>query len=151
VRVWDAATGELERVLVGHEDWVGGCAVGPDAQLVFSSSYDGTVRVWQLTDGAEVLVAPLAGAVLCVAAHPSCPVVACGGGFHIAELVGIDYGAIIVTARHTTDGLVVDCPACGHTHAVALDQLGAELTCVESVCGLRMRLNPFVVTQVGRA
>ncbi|KAI3573868.1 hypothetical protein IWW34DRAFT_823586 [Fusarium oxysporum f. sp. albedinis] len=43
VRIWNAETGECERVLEGHNDYVG--------SVVASASYDMTVRIWNAETG----------------------------------------------------------------------------------------------------
>jgi WD40 repeat protein len=50
VRLWDTATGKERRRLQGHEERVTGLAISPDGKLLASSSLDGTVLVWDMTD-----------------------------------------------------------------------------------------------------
>jgi WD40 repeat protein/predicted Ser/Thr protein kinase len=49
LRRWDVATGDLAE-FTGHTGRVSGLAVRADGAMVASSSYDGTVRVWDPTD-----------------------------------------------------------------------------------------------------
>jgi WD40 repeat protein len=51
VRVWNAATGQVEQTLEGHSDRVTSVAFSPDGGKVASGSYDGTVRVWNAATG----------------------------------------------------------------------------------------------------
>ncbi|MEU4539838.1 hypothetical protein AB0G15_33825 [Streptosporangium sp. NPDC023825] len=51
VRVWDPAR-EASRVLRGHKDEVVDVATGPDGRVA-SASTDGTLRIWNLTDGSK--------------------------------------------------------------------------------------------------
>jgi hypothetical protein len=74
--------------------------------------------------------------------------VACGdagGGVHLANLVGIDLGPLVVTAAARGEELTVRCPACREPFAVDSDRLGTETTCPWPACGGRLRINPFVL------
>jgi WD40 repeat protein len=51
VRLFDCATG-VEHVLTGHRDFVSGLAFSPDGSTLATGSVDGTIRLWNTTDGA---------------------------------------------------------------------------------------------------
>ena len=51
VRLWDPATGELQRVLTGHTDVVEGVAFSRDGRLLAACSRDATVRLWDPATG----------------------------------------------------------------------------------------------------
>lgn len=56
VRVWDVESGKLLKRLDGHQEKVLSVALGPDGKTLFSSSQDGKVRRWdlsELVDGAS--------------------------------------------------------------------------------------------------
>ena len=72
MRVWNLASGRLERTLEGHTDTVGAVAVTADGQRIISGSYDHTVRVWNLASGTE----------LAHWATDTGPVVSCAGSPH---------------------------------------------------------------------
>src|SRR5262249_59949319 len=52
VRLWDAATGKPLGVLEGHTGAVRRLAYSPDGQTLASASFDGTVRLWDVSAGA---------------------------------------------------------------------------------------------------
>jgi len=54
VRVWELATGRLERTLVGGGKAVGGVAYSPDGNRIAAGFADGTVKVWEAADGREL-------------------------------------------------------------------------------------------------
>lgn len=66
VRLWNAATGELEATFEGHGAYVTSVAFDGEAKRVVSASADGTLRLWSL-DGSELhVLRGHGGAVNCV-------------------------------------------------------------------------------------
>ena len=52
VRIWNADSGEVERVLEANFGWVTSVAFSPDGTRVISGSFDKLVRIWNATTGA---------------------------------------------------------------------------------------------------
>jgi WD40 repeat protein/serine/threonine protein kinase len=50
VKVWDARTGRLLRILRGHTDQTAGVDFAPDGRRLASTSLDGTVKVWDASN-----------------------------------------------------------------------------------------------------
>ena len=55
LRVWDARSGQGERVLTGHKEQVPAVAWSPDSKRLASASEDGTIRVWDPDTGTSEL------------------------------------------------------------------------------------------------
>ena len=55
VRMWDVASGQILRTLDGHTGNVTKLSMHPYANILLSSSWDGTVRAWNIQTG-ELLV-----------------------------------------------------------------------------------------------
>ncbi len=147
IKIWNKADGQEFRTITGHRDKVMSCAFSPDGAYIISVSLDDTFKLWRLVDGMEVFTIPL-GSLRCVALHPWKPVAVSGdtgGSLYILDLVGIDYGPIILTAIRKKLGQSVRCPACQQEHPIKQEQLGSELTCPTPGCGLRLKINPFVI------
>ncbi len=51
LKVWDLASGGLERTLEGHSNWVTAVAITPDGRQAVSASHDKTLKVWDLASG----------------------------------------------------------------------------------------------------
>jgi WD40 repeat protein len=54
VRIWDVATGATRHILEGHTNTVLGCAVAPDGTWLVSTSFDKTVRIWDVATGQPI-------------------------------------------------------------------------------------------------
>ncbi len=53
--VWNTSTGEVEHVLTGHKQGIHAAAFAQDQKSVGTSSPDGTIRIWHLETGREML------------------------------------------------------------------------------------------------
>jgi hypothetical protein len=57
IALWDAATVSLSSIgLRGHNGEVTALAFHPDSQTLYSGSLDGTVRLWNVTDGTSTVI-----------------------------------------------------------------------------------------------
>jgi WD40 repeat protein/DNA-binding SARP family transcriptional activator len=61
VPIWDTSSGELVMTLTGHDDEVSAVAFSPDGRRLVTSSWDGTLRVWDAATGAELRVLDVGG------------------------------------------------------------------------------------------
>jgi WD40 repeat protein len=50
-RIWDAITGKQLMMMEGHTDFVYGVAFSPDGKYLLTGSFDGTARLWDLSNG----------------------------------------------------------------------------------------------------
>jgi WD40 repeat protein len=58
LRLWEAETGQLQRIISGQGAPLWNCGWSPSGRRVFSTSMDGTTRVWDAETGAELLRLP---------------------------------------------------------------------------------------------
>jgi WD40 repeat protein len=148
LKVWDQNTGRELRTVLGHTGWDQACAVSPDGSLVASAGRDRALMVWGAHTGEQLASIPLLGDLTSVALHPIAPRAICadmGGNVYVFDLVGIEYGPLVVTAFERGGGPILRCPACFHEHAAESEWLGDVITCPTEGCDQRLRVNSFVV------
>ena len=88
VSVREAATGQELQRLLGHTDWVMGIAFSPDGESLVTTSLDGSVRIWRLGPGSELVAfaVPPAGYGVRVVFSPDGSTIAANGGDGTATL-----------------------------------------------------------------
>ena len=148
LRLWDANNGRELRTFKGHTNSVEACAFSPDGKIIVSGSEDKTLKVWDVSSGHERLSIPLIGSVGSVDLDHFKTSVICGdsgGNMYLLDLIGVEYGPIIITAYQDGQDLVFQCPNCHQKHPIKKEQLGSELNCPALICELRMKINPFVI------
>jgi len=96
----------LQKVLVGHSNWVLSVAFSPDGKLLASGSGDSTVRLWEVATGQEITT--LLGhnhAVNAVAFSPDGKLLASGSGDNNIKLWNVVTGQEITTLAGHTDAV----------------------------------------------
>ena len=53
--VWDADTWKVAQVLKGHRRGISACDLSPDGKTLATASHDGTIKLWHLATGRELL------------------------------------------------------------------------------------------------
>ena len=154
VRIWDMRSARLCMELYGDTGYDKiPCAISPDGNLVIAGSLDRALKIWNVRTGAELARLPLRGRLTCLAVAMKEPLVACGddgGNIYLIDLVGIQYGPIIVTVVDWGGRPTLRCPCCRRAVPLTDDQLALEAVCPESDCGLHLRVNPFAITMSTR-
>jgi len=95
-----ASAPALMRTLRGHSDTVRALSVSSDGTVLFSGSWDGSVRAWRATDGEELYALPAeGGAVLSLAQSADCELLFAGTE---SGLIRVWHGAKTRTLRGHT-------------------------------------------------
>jgi len=94
IKLWDATSGRELLTLHGHTSWVMGLAFSPDGKSLASTSLDGTVKVWSLLPGNEMVTVsiPVAGFGSRVAYNPNGQEFVTNGGDGTATLWNAESG-----------------------------------------------------------
>lgn len=54
IRIWDVASGQVQRTLTGHTNVIYKAELSPNEKLIASSSRDSTARIWDFATGREL-------------------------------------------------------------------------------------------------
>ena len=109
VRIWDVDSRNESHKLVGHSNTVSDVALSSNGKTLFTSSHDGTVRVWNTADWKEKKILETPESNTFLASMTVTP----DGRFTMA---GTTTGTIFVWENET--GILVDTLR-GHTHTVS--------------------------------
>jgi len=143
LRLWEPDSGKEVASFRGHKGRISACAMSPDGALVLSVSSDKTARVWNSGTGDCHAVFRPPGSLQGLALHPSKPSMVCGddgGALYWIDVVGIEYGPLIVPVITREDGSAFRCPACGLVSPVAESSIGRKIECVNGDCRARLKI-----------
>jgi predicted Zn-ribbon and HTH transcriptional regulator len=121
--------------------------VSCDARFVLSTSWDGTLRVWDPVTGREMMRLDFPGGLHGAAFHPAKPLASFGdltGRLHLVELADVATGPTLVTARKLGDSLSVQCRACGQANGLSASDLDRLWTCPSCKAELRLTATPII-------
>jgi WD40 repeat protein len=130
VRLWDTQTGELKRVLVGHDSYSYGLTWSADGRYLASAgSFDYTVRVWEARTGLPLKVLRgLKDAPITVAFSPDGALLAAGtGGSGYVPVWQVAKGKLLKTAETGKPVLDLAFSPDGRTLACAVSEVGVSL------------------------
>lgn len=102
IRVWDVATGQLQRTLTGHTNAIYKANLSPNEKLIGSSSRDQTARIWDFASGRELH--QLTGfhcAVKAIAFSPDSKTAAAVGNDDIVKLWDVKTGRELKSLVHS--------------------------------------------------
>jgi WD40 repeat protein len=148
LKLWDLATGSELRVFSGHADLVEALVVTPDGLRAVSASWDGTLRVWDVTTGEALCVLIAEHGLSRCAVSPDGLTVIAGdhqGYVHFLRLENVTPGPPVCTAW-LSPGATFPAFGCLHCRVwseVSEEDLGTELPCPS--CGKTVKLNEFVI------
>ena len=132
VHVWDVATRTKQLELGGHDAEVTSVEFLPEGERVVSASLDGTVRIWDLDDGAAVGILRHKSAVRVATSDSSGKVIATGAEDGVVRLWDIVAGTELFSLA-------------GHTMPVSTLSFNADGTLLASGTGDLARFGPGLV------
>ena len=146
--LWEVSTGARLGSFELDPGGVGDCAFTPDGRWVVTVEAPRRVRVRDAATGSVRATFMHTTPPWVLALHPWLPRVAYGdsaGAVHRIDLVGLDYGPIVVTPVDHGHGPTATCPACHQEITLRSGSTGEVLICPGRGCGLLLRPNGFVL------
>jgi WD40 repeat protein len=102
IRVWDVATGQMQRTLTGHTNAVYKAEFSPNEKLIASSSRDLTARIWDFASGRELYrLTGFKCAVKSVAFSPDGKTLAVVGNDGMLKLWDVETGKELKSLVHS--------------------------------------------------
>ena len=135
VRLWDAATGKLERVLGGHGQSVNSVSYSADGRRLVSAGADSTARVWTLDGNGSVILRGHEGAVASADFDPSGRRVVTAGRDGTVRVWSANGGeALVLLFTHRAPALSAEFSPDGRRVLSAAEDSSLRITPCE-VCG----------------
>src|SRR5450432_3351480 len=98
---WDAETGACTHILQGHTDRVSSVDWSPDGQWLASGSYDGSVRIWDTQEVANLLVREKSGLIEAVVWSPDSRLLASCSEDGLVLISRVVDGSLVRSFKHT--------------------------------------------------
>jgi len=152
VLIWSRPDAKLIASLPGQESHSIGVSpsrlcFSPDGAWLAFEAGEGLIGLASTEDGCVGPRIPIPGMNHRLALHPARPVAIFtddAGGVYPVDLVGIDYGPLVVTAVDLGEGPMVRCPDCRGTYPLQADWLGRSIPCCREGCAAALRINRHV-------
>ena len=140
--IWDISTGNVRAKL---ENSGSSCVISPDGRWIVSLK--DMLKIWDSNSGKLAAELPLEGQGTQLSIHPFEPRLACGksGNLYLFDLIGIEFGAMIVTVFNEGKDMLVRCPVCQSTFAIQKEWLGTMITCPRPDCMIQLKINKHVL------
>jgi WD40 repeat protein len=147
VRLWDSSSGLEMAGFTGRIE-PGNSIFSPNGCTLCLQSDDQTLQLWDVKAGKIRQKFSSIGKIKHYVFSPLGDLVAMideAGNFYLLELMASTKVPIIITATEENHELIVLCPACQNQHRITNDQPGCEFTCPTEGCGVKLKINPFVL------
>jgi len=142
--VRDVDTGVEHGTIRAHPKELKVGATSPDGRFEVTGGDDAMLKVWDLRTADLVAEIPLPAVPMRLSLHPCAPFIACtdfSGNLNRMELVGIEYGPILVTAVQEPDGPTLCCPKCWTKYPCEKNWLGQVINCPTHTCDLSLQVS----------